>query len=106
VAAARRQPERERFWFGRLRSGRPLAALRDLERHRRLRSAGILAGALAAVGASSAGLDSALPFTISANRFDPAWRGYPGPLRPARAAPPGPDRPLGQVHPGFGGAAT
>ncbi|MER6757713.1 hypothetical protein AB0I85_26065 [Micromonospora echinofusca] len=76
----RRRPEPERFWYGQLRSFDLLAAMEALTRQRRLRRIGILTGALATVSATVAGLPAALLFTISSNRFDAAWRGYPGPL--------------------------
>ncbi|GLK99170.1 hypothetical protein [Dactylosporangium matsuzakiense] len=73
-------PEAERFWFGRLRSARLLNAIGELVQRRRLRVAGILVGAFATVAASALGLDSAFMRTISNNRFDADWAGYPGPL--------------------------
>lgn len=76
----RRSPEAERFWYGELRSSELLVAMDELIRRKRLRRAGILTGLLAAVTAASAGLDSALLFTISSNRFEEAWRAYPGQL--------------------------
>lgn len=76
----RRSAERERFWYGELRSSALLAAMDALVRAKRLRRVGILTGAIAAVAAAAAGLDSALLFTISGNRIDPAWRAYPGQL--------------------------
>jgi hypothetical protein len=76
----RRRPERARFWYGELWSARLLTAMDSLARERRLSLAGVLTGGIAAVAAASAGLRSALLFTISGNRIDPAWRGYPGQL--------------------------
>lgn len=77
---SRRDPEPERFWFGELRSARLLNAIGALVRRKRLRAAGILVGAFATVAASASGLDSAFMRTISNNRFDAEWAGYPGPL--------------------------
>jgi hypothetical protein len=76
----RRPPERPRFLYGELRSSALLASMDALTRDQRIGRAGILVGALAAVAASSAGLESALLYTISNNRFHTAWRRYPGQL--------------------------
>jgi hypothetical protein len=76
----RRHPEPDRFWYGELRSSALRAALEELRQRRRVHRAGALTGALAAVAAAAAGLDSALLFMISSNRFDERWRRYPGQL--------------------------
>jgi hypothetical protein len=73
-----RAPEPTRFWYGELRSSDLRQAVNVLAHRSRLPRVGILAGALGAVAASWAGLDSALLFTISSNRFYRAWRAYPG----------------------------
>ncbi|MEV6932541.1 hypothetical protein AB0M46_49745 [Dactylosporangium sp. NPDC051485] len=77
---SRHDPQDERFWFGRLRSARLLNSIGRLVRSRRLRVAAILVGAFGTVAASALGLDSAFMRTISSNRFDADWAGYPGPL--------------------------
>jgi hypothetical protein len=76
----RRPPERPRFWYGELRSARLAAAMATLGRDRSLNRVGVLAGALSTVTAGACGLGSTLMHTISANRFDPAWRKYSGTL--------------------------
>ncbi|WP_176969014.1 hypothetical protein [Amycolatopsis xylanica] len=76
----RRRPDAVRFWYGELRSAALLDGLELLSRKKRLGWAGMLCGALAAVSSARAGLDSALLFTISSNRFTQGDREYPGPL--------------------------
>jgi hypothetical protein len=70
----------DRYWYGELRSSALLAALTTLHQRQRMLPATAFAGALAMASAAATGVPRPVLRIWSANRFNPAWRNYPGPL--------------------------
>lgn len=70
----------ERYWVGVLQSPRLLVALTIIERHHGVKAAPALTGAIGIAAGKNAGVDRALLYALSSNRFDPKWRTYVGPM--------------------------
>ncbi|HST47277.1 hypothetical protein [Jatrophihabitans sp.] len=70
----------DRYWYGELRSTALLHALAELYRRERVLPVTAFAGALAFAAGVATGVARPVLRIWSANRFNRAWRDYPGPL--------------------------